>query len=113
MFLLIITSISCTTSYEPSIVSAEYDGIDTIKIEIDGNWSGYTFGDSSIRIFGKNSNTYYTFKSIIDNPTMWSDWSNNSYFRRAVIKPNWKQGDRIMVYGINGVLGSAEFTVPE
>jgi hypothetical protein len=113
MSLLIGVTLSCESSYEPSIIGAEYDGTDTIKIEINGNWSGYIFGDSNIRILGKPSNTYYTFKKVIDNPVMLSDWSNNSYSRRAVIKPDWKPGDQIMVWGINGVLGGAEFTVPE
>jgi hypothetical protein len=114
VFLIIIGGflVSCAGSInEATILDAEYFGVDMVKITINGDWTDYSLSSGFIYIYGETSDTYYYIKDVFDLPG-WR-FADQQHTFRATIYPQFKHGDKILVFGMNGVFGGVKFTVPE
>jgi hypothetical protein len=112
LFVSISSFFSCAGFMdEATILGAEYAGVDRVEITITGDWTDYSFSSGFIYIYGETSDTNYYIQDVLDPPG-WR-FTDQSHDFRATVYPQFKSGDRVLIFGVNGVLGGTEFTVPE
>jgi hypothetical protein len=110
IFLTLVFISSCTDT-DAAVISAEYYNVNTVKITINGNWSDYMVDSGYICIYGETSDTYYYIEEVLDPPGL--RFTDQAYTFQARVTPNFIPGDKVFIFGLSGVLGGTEFTVPQ